>query len=399
MLGVTSCVGAQMDFWKTLLVLMKRWYVALPVFAVSLGAAGAAYAAVPMHYESTGVIVLTTPRAGATVSDKGTADTNPLLAFDSSLSISASIVIQSINTPEVVKQLGADKPDHTFVLTGGFEGSPFVSVKTESASAEGSRELVVQVLKRAKDELAKRQRDLNAPEQTYIETNDVVLPTEPTPLRGGKIRGAAVALVLGLAASLGSVFGYESYLGRKRRRDEGGDGDLLDDEPDDDPTPSGKGEPVQRREPDPEPERRVSGSLPPVTRAPAPAREERVPVSHAERTQRVRPAQLEPGLASTPNGRPVPAQANGKPVNGSVTGSGKGPAKPPVTGAAPAPVNGKAPATGAPAVNGVPKPALNGQPQAHPSGPIRRPRPSEEYREPPTVRVKPAQVPPPEPRG
>lgn len=294
-----------MDFWKTLLVLLRRWYVALPVFVVSVGAAGGVYLATPMHYQSTGVLVLTSPASGPTsVANAQPGQTNPLLAFESSLAISASIVIQSINTTEVVKELGADKPEHTFELTGGAEGGPFISVKTESASEEGSRALAITVLDRVRQELTKRQEALKAAPSTFIGVDEVVPPTEPEPLRGGKLRSAGVALVLGFAASLGAVFAYESFSTRKRR--EAGD----DDEPGDEPEPK---QPAPRQ---PEPTRaepeaaRPEPPAPPQRPAPP-----RPPVSSAERTQRVRPAQV---------GQPVPVSAKPAvakvPAKGSVNG-------------------------------------------------------------------------------
>ncbi|GAA4434427.1 hypothetical protein ACFQV2_36780 [Actinokineospora soli] len=210
-----------MDFWKTLLVLLRRWYVAVPVFVITVGAAGGVYLTTPMVYQSTGLLVLTSPSSGPTsVKDKETGQTNPLLAFDSSLAISASIVIQTINTPAVVKELGADKPEHTFELSGGNEGGPFISVKTESESEPGSRELAVQVLDRVRAELKKYQEDLGAAPSTFIGVNEIVAPTEPEALTGGKLRAAGVAMVLGLAACLGAVFGLESFQTRKRKRDE-----------------------------------------------------------------------------------------------------------------------------------------------------------------------------------
>lgn len=270
-----------MDFWKTLLVLLKRWYVALPVFVVTVGAAGAVYLSTPMHYQSTGILVLTSPSSGPTsIEDKETGQTNPLLAFDSSLAISASIVIQSINTPEVVKELGADKPEHTFELSGGNEGGPFISVVTESASEPGSRELAVTVLDRVRAELTKRQQDLGAAPSTFIGVNEIVPPTEPEALTGGKVRAAGVAMVLGFAACLGAVFGLESYQNRKRRRDEPEDDD-------DEPQPA----PAQAAPPAREPQQRVQS---PPRHGGAPA--------VVERTQRVRPVQL------PVNGQPAKAQ-------------------------------------------------------------------------------------------
>ena len=48
-----------MDFWRTVVVLFRRWYITLPAFFATLGVAAAAYSAVPVQYESGSVLVLT----------------------------------------------------------------------------------------------------------------------------------------------------------------------------------------------------------------------------------------------------------------------------------------------------------------------------------------------------
>ncbi|WP_424183329.1 hypothetical protein ACOBQX_15050 [Actinokineospora sp. G85] len=331
-----------MDFWKTLLVLLKRWYVAVPVFVVSLGLAAGVYATTPMHYESTGTLVLTAPTSGPTqVQDKDNGQTNPLLAFQSSLSISALIVVQSINTPEVVKGLGADKSDHKFLLAGGSDTGPFISVTAESADEQGARQLVTTVLDLVKSELTKRQQALGAAPETFIRVDDVVPPTEPEPMRGGKLRAGGVALVLGLIASLATVYGVESYQTRKR--------------PDEDDEDTGADEPT----PGP-----TNADVPP-TRGP----EYRAPVERG-----ADPRALPVRLGDAPPARRVPPQPTA-PVGQQSGPSAPAAAKPPVNGAPP--VNGKTPAPSAAAVNG--KAAPNGRPVDQP-----------------TIRMKPA---PPRDRG
>ncbi|WP_104481892.1 hypothetical protein [Actinokineospora auranticolor] len=361
-----------MDFFKTLLVLLKRWYVALPVFAVTVGSAAGVYVAMPLHYESTAVVVLTSPAGGATTTaDKVNGQTNPLLAFESSLSITASVVIQSINTPQVVKSLGADQPDHTFVLTGGSDGGPFITIKTDSASEPGSRELVIQVLDKVKDELTKRQQTLGAAPSTYIRVDDVVSPTVPEPLRGGKLRAAAVALVLGLIASLAAVYGVETMQARKRRRENPDEDDLDEfdeqDDRDDVRRDDRRGdlarEETRRAE---DPQRPVPP--PAAPRAPQPLRGD----SPSERTQRVRPAQVE----QLRQQQPAAAKSDGKQATGTPAAPANG-----------APVNGTK--------SGQLPPSGN---RTRQSGQLNRPqgqgnRSPDEYREPPTVRVKPAQAP------
>lgn len=206
-----------MDFIKTLLVLLKRWYVALPIFVITVGAASLVYASVPVRYSSNGTVVLTAPTAGAS-SGQSSAErgqTNPLLAFDSSLSITASIIIQSMGTPQVAAELGADK-QNTFEVSSGELGGPFIVVKTESASADRAKAMVQQVVDRVRAELDARQKTLKAPPSTFIKADQVVPASVPEKLLGGKMRAAGAALALGLFASLGSAFGIESILARRR---------------------------------------------------------------------------------------------------------------------------------------------------------------------------------------
>ena len=42
-----------MDFWRTVMVLFRRWYITVPAFFLTLGAApAAAYSVVPVQYQS-----------------------------------------------------------------------------------------------------------------------------------------------------------------------------------------------------------------------------------------------------------------------------------------------------------------------------------------------------------
>ena len=41
-----------MDFWRTLMVLLRRCYITVPAFLASLGLAAAAYSLVPVQYQS-----------------------------------------------------------------------------------------------------------------------------------------------------------------------------------------------------------------------------------------------------------------------------------------------------------------------------------------------------------
>jgi hypothetical protein len=211
-----------MDFWKTIRVLLRRWRVAVPVFAVSLGLAAGVYLSVHTDYESTGTIVLTSPTDGARVAAgaKGPADqVNPLLAFDASLNTSATIMIQKLQDPAVQEQLLGVNAKISYQIGNGQLTGPFIVVVALARTPDEAKATVRKVLDRAMAELKQSQEALKAPASTFIAPVSIVDPTKGEAKIGGKVRFAAVALVLGFIASLSSAFAVESISqSRKKKR-------------------------------------------------------------------------------------------------------------------------------------------------------------------------------------
>lgn len=217
-----------MDFWKTILVLFRRWYVALPAFVLAVAAVGAVYISRPIYYTSYSVLVLTSPLSGSTerADPKHPADlTNPLLNFDQGLSNTASILVEALSTPEMSNRLGV-RPggDPSFQVTNGSNNpellinGPFVVLTAQSTSPGKVQDLVGRVAQHARQELVNRQQDVKAPPSTYIVLSVVVPPTTPQAQRGTKLRPAASALAVGFIASVSAAFGTESVMTRPGRR-------------------------------------------------------------------------------------------------------------------------------------------------------------------------------------
>jgi nitrate reductase cytochrome c-type subunit len=77
---------------------------------------------------------------------------------------------------------------------------------------------VTKVLDRAKAELKQSQEALKAPASTFITPQTVVEPTKAQAKIGGKVRFAAVAMVLGFIASLSSAYGVESFSQSRKKK-------------------------------------------------------------------------------------------------------------------------------------------------------------------------------------
>ena len=217
-----------MDFWGTVVVLFRRWYITLPAFFLTLLAAGAALTAVPVQYESGSVLVLTTPLSGGTETDNPDAPTsltNPLLGFDQSLSLTASIVIQQLNSSETARSLGLSAGDTTgYEVNNGttnpelLQSGPLIFVRGTGPSPQAAQDITERVSALAATVLDERQEALNAPESTRIVVQVVVAPSAGQPLADSALRAAAAVGALAGVASLIAVYGFESLMVNRRRR-------------------------------------------------------------------------------------------------------------------------------------------------------------------------------------
>lgn len=207
----------KMDFWKIVLGLLRRRYVGPPVIAISVLVGALTFFVLPTHYQSSAFMVLTTPAAGGIKEpDRPVGLSNPLLMFNDGLRTTASIIIQSMNTPDAVKQLGQKKGGPTTVIINdgstnpdllGTNG-PFIYVEGDSTSREDSRGIVVRAQQRIRDELVSRQKALGAPESTFISVVDVTGASEPEALLAAKVKAAAVGFVLSLLFGLAGAYWF-----------------------------------------------------------------------------------------------------------------------------------------------------------------------------------------------
>lgn len=249
-----------MDFWGALRVLRRRWYIAVPSAVVAVAIAAAVFLSIPTRYQSSGVMVLTTPAAGGTFSEKVSPQDavriNPLLAFDGSLATTSQILAQILTDPKTRESLGVTASSkENFTATGGGQNGPFLFVTGDGDTPETAEAMVSTVLGFASTQLEEQQRQLNAPTSTFITSQVIVTPTKAEAQIGGKVRYAGAALVVMMLLTTAATFGAESVLNhRQRRRDaasaaggnptEGDDGERdLDRDPDRDPEADGAEEP------------------------------------------------------------------------------------------------------------------------------------------------------------
>lgn len=216
-----------MDFWGTVRVLRRRWYIALPAVLLTGILALYVYVTVPTRYESSGVLVLTSPAAGgrytANTKPEDVVRVNPLLQFDGSLTTTAQILTQILGDPKTAEELAGKGSTAVYTANTGPVGGPLLFITSEADSAESAEGLVDKVLGKTVAELAEQQKALNAPEQTFITAQILVKPTTASAKIGGKVRYVGAATVVLLLLTLASTFAADSIMTKAKRRKEGKD--------------------------------------------------------------------------------------------------------------------------------------------------------------------------------
>ncbi|MFJ6672965.1 hypothetical protein ACIQMJ_17780 [Actinosynnema sp. NPDC091369] len=220
-----------MDFWGAVRTLRRRWYIALPAAITAVAVAAGVFLSIPTRYQSTGVMVLTSPASGGTFSEKlspeDAVQVNPLLAFDGSLTTTAQILAQILADPKTRKEsLGLDKEStENFTAAGGGQSGPFLFVTADGSTPEAAERLVTTVMEFATKELDEQQTALKAPASTFITSQVIVNPTTAEAQIGGKVRYAGAAFVLLMLLTTAATFGGDSVLNHLRRRREAQEGE------------------------------------------------------------------------------------------------------------------------------------------------------------------------------
>jgi hypothetical protein len=210
-----------MDFWKAVLALARQRLVILPLLGLAILAGLTGYSQTPFHYVSSATMVLAPPAFGRTLSldpSKQSYLTNPMLGFSNDLKTASSVLIWSMNAPDVAAELGAAEGGPTQLtvddgrtnpqLLGG--NGPFIYVVGESTSRAEARNVVIRAQQRMRKELLDRQKSLGAPPETYLTMVDVVVPTAPKVTMSDKIKVGGAAFALSLIVGLGATYVWQA---------------------------------------------------------------------------------------------------------------------------------------------------------------------------------------------
>lgn len=202
-----------MDFWSSVKVLAKRWYIVAAGLALTLAAALGVNFLISPSYTATGSVVLSVP---PNLPERAES-LNPYLAYGN-LEVAAKVVASAMNQPSVVREQKRKGASGSFVVDLDPErSSPIITVDSRAATATAAIRTVEVVTAGVQQQLADRQKGLGAPQNTWITASTVVVPEEANRAIGSRLRAISAVMVLGSIATLSLAFAVEGWSQGKER--------------------------------------------------------------------------------------------------------------------------------------------------------------------------------------
>lgn len=207
-----------MDVVDGLKLVVRWWFVTIPILIVSVAATLVITAGIEPEYVAEGSLLVVGP-AVTTSTDTGEETlVNPLLVGSSGLSTVAEIATLSINTPEVARILEEEGLSSDFAVGAG-NRSPILFIEAYASGRAVATETALRVAELIALDLALRQDAAGAPDGQRVTTSVISLSAVGGADYGGRTRIRIVMAVMGVGLSVGAAFLMESI---RRRRDRPG---------------------------------------------------------------------------------------------------------------------------------------------------------------------------------
>lgn len=194
-----------MDVWRITVAVLRRWYVFLPLLALTGYAAMTLGNGVKPQYEATATVVLVPGQAPSEVENPygGLSDTAEVLA----------IVLDDAAVRDRIKAQGLN-PEYEFSARSR---SSIMNFTTLSDSPEVSLKTGQTVLDLAREELAERQGSVGIPEGAQVDIQVLQAPAVSDVVATGKLRIMAVVGILGAALALLAAVLFDDLVGLLKR--------------------------------------------------------------------------------------------------------------------------------------------------------------------------------------
>ena len=216
-----------MDFWQSLAVLGRRWWVVVPGLLITAVVAVVAFNSITPTYQAHGTVVFYAP--GKLQLPEPNADpasavrSNPFLGFDGSVGVTSEIVARSVVAPSVIRSITSRGASRSFTVEPDLNArGPILQLTATAPTRAGSVAILDRGIAAMNGALAQQQTAVGASKDTWVQMATVRADRTPTLVTSGRAKTVAAIVVLGVALSIAAAFALDAILRARRRTvDEG----------------------------------------------------------------------------------------------------------------------------------------------------------------------------------
>ncbi len=215
-----------MDFIDACKVILRRWYVAVPLLLLTFAGTYYSYTSASSNYTAKASLVLIQPPSRLSTDGESAVvcPTNPWCAGGDVLNL-ANITARTMDDPKLQGELLDPHPGASYeVLLNAENRSTIMELTTTARTPDDALATLRDLIAQVDDTLNERQTERIGVVETPVDPLDLVtispLTTaqQATPQSGGKLRAAAAAFGLGIAITLGGTFLAESLAVSRRAK-------------------------------------------------------------------------------------------------------------------------------------------------------------------------------------
>lgn len=207
-----------MDLWQVARIILRRFYVFLPIAVAAFLVASATSGRINPEYTASASAIVVGP---AVAKDVGTGELqpiNPYLNFSGSLSTTAQAIPLLVGSSTNRAQLRSEGLISNYFI-GSDNRSPLITITAGGPDPDVAMATVERVVRMATDELQLQQERLTVPADSLISLQVLSPAGVPTADTGGRDRVQMVIVAIGLAVAAAASIAFE-VLAQRRRRDE-----------------------------------------------------------------------------------------------------------------------------------------------------------------------------------
>jgi capsular polysaccharide biosynthesis protein len=195
-----------MDFWELITVMARRWYVTVPILALTAVLAVTMPARVEPTYQASGTVVLVEPAGNA-------ADLNPIAS--AGLDANANALATIATLPDAQADVGAAGLSTQYSVES--DGSVVV-IEASGATPEEAAETVQFVEQLLTERLDRQQENVGAPVDSYLTVVPLIADPVAVPVYDDQRRVRILVVVAGVLLAALAAVAVEGLAVRRRTR-------------------------------------------------------------------------------------------------------------------------------------------------------------------------------------